>query len=742
MRPKTTCLRHLSLILYTLLCCGFLLPAAPARKGLLNLRQPDGTQIQAYLSGDENGHLVLTPDGCSLVQDADGWWCYAIYDYYGHRLNSGEHAGGPDTPGEVIAASRNIPYDLLSRKRASRLRRTIPLRKREIARTRSFLSEGTGGIRHGLIILAQFQDLTFTYTRDDFERIINGTGPTTALSYFKDQWKDGYTFKFDITDIVTLPQNFAWYGSNNDDGEDDKAAQMIVDACTAVGPEIDFSAYDNNGDGAVDNVFVFFAGPNESEGAGDNHVWPHRWYVQSGAGITYRRDGVLVDNYACTSELRLDENLTTFTTLATIGTFCHEYTHSFGISDLYDTDSEDSGGYSEAMWNCIDLMDAGNHNDEGKTPPNYSAVERWFFGMSEGTPLEEGVHTLRPVQENGDYYYLETDNRDEVYLFECRQARGWDAHIGGNGLLVYHIDYSERPAGESSSAGKVINAWDRWDLNEVNARPDHQCVDILEPDPEARQKYQTAVKNRQYGAIYTLASHAYWPYGDVSILTCDTDPAFRFWSGADSPLGLSDIRLNADGSVTFTVFNDLEEKAPAVKIDKQTVFQDASIIQWSSVDPSYTGSSIIRFGPADATQLVEVEVQPYEKGRYAYVIDGLTPTTAYKVQLLCRKGNIPGPVNGNASFTTKSDKKADSYPYIYLKDVDNRGSDGSFISDTPLSLRVYNAADADGVTWYFDGKRITPGADGYYHLTRSGELKAVISGPDGTDIITKQIVVK
>ena len=321
MRPKTTCLRHLSLMLYTLLCCGFLLPAAPARRGLLNLRQPDGTQIQAYLSGDENGHLVLTPDGCSLVQDADGWWCYAFYDYYGHRLNSGEHAGGPDTPGEVIAASRNIPYDLLGRKRASRLRRTIPLRKREIARTRSFLSEGTGGIRHGLIILAQFQDLAFTYTRDDFERIINGTGPATALSYFKDQWKDGYTFKFDITDIVTLPQNYAWYGTNNDDDEDDKAAQMIVDACAAVGPEIDFSAYDNDGDGAVDNVFVFFAGPNESEGAGENYVWPHMWYVQSGAGITYRRDGVLVDNYACTSELRREDNLSPRTTLDTIGTF-------------------------------------------------------------------------------------------------------------------------------------------------------------------------------------------------------------------------------------------------------------------------------------------------------------------------------------------------------------------------------------------------------------------------------------
>ena len=738
MRPKPTCLRRLSLILYICCCLAPALTAAPAWRGLLNLRQPDGTVVQAYLTGDENGHLVLTPDGCALVQDAEGWWCYARYDFYGHRLNTGEHAGDPDTPGEVIAASRNIPYQLIRQRRAARIRQALPLREKERARTRSGES---GGIRHGLIILAQFPDEPFTYSRTDFENLINGQGPETALSYFKDQWKGSYTFRFDITEIVTLPQNYAYYGANNEDGEDEKAAEMIIDACTAVGPEVNFSDYDNDGDGEVDNVFVFFSGPNESEGAGDNRIWPHMWYVQSGAGITYSRDGVLVDNYACTSELRLDSNLTTFTTLATIGTFCHEYTHTFGIPDLYDTDSEDSGGYSEAMWNCIDLMDAGNHNNEGKTPPNYSAVERWFFEMSEGKPLTEGIHTLRPVHENGDYYFMETDDNNEIFLFECRKDEGWDAHIGGNGLLIYHLDWSQRPAGESTSAGKVVKAWERWDLNEVNARPDHQCIDLIEPDPEARQRYQTAVKNRNYQAIYTLASHAYWPFFDASVFTSDTDPSFTFWSDNTSSLGLTDIRRNADGSVTFTVFNAQEDKAPAVKVDNQVVFQDASIIQWSSLDPSFTGNSIIRYGLADDAQLVEVEVRPYETGKYAFVLDGLTPSTAYKVQLLCRKGSIPGPVNGNASFTTKSDRKAGSYPYIYLKDI-NRGTGGSFAPDTPIALRVYNAADAVRVNWYFDGKPIAPGADGYYHLSRSGVLKAVVTYPGSTDIITKKIVVK
>ena len=742
MKPKPTFLRRL---LPVLLLLSAVIPmwGSPAYRGQINLRQPDGTLVSAFLTGDEHGHLVLTSDGCSLIQDAEGWWCYARYDYYGNRLNTGERAGSPDTPGEIIAASRIIPYDLLQNRRARHIRKTERPQKRQLARTRGFLSDGTGGIRHGLIILAQFPDLSFTFTRDDFERIINGADAKTALSYFKDQWNDSYTFRFDITDIVTLPREYAWYGSNNDEGQDKDPAQMVIDACKAVDDVIDFSAYDNDEDGEVDNVFIFFAGPNESEGAGENHIWPHMWYVQSGAGYTYMPDGVLVDNYACTSELMLDANRTTFTTLASIGTFCHEYTHTFGIQDLYDTDSESSGGYSEATWNCIDLMDAGNYNDRGYTPPNYSAVERWFFGMSEGRPLAEGTYTLRPVQENGDYLYFLTDNDNELFLFECRNAKdnGWDAHIGGSGLLIYHIDLSEQSAGESSSAQKTLTAWDRWQLNEVNANPEHQCVDLIEPDPQARQHFQNAVKNRNYDAIYLLASHAFWPFGDVSLLSCETDPAFRFWSETDSPLGLADIHLNNDGSVTFIVFNDLDQKAPAVKVDDVLVFQDAAIFQWSSVDPSYTGKSCIRYGLADDTNLTEVEVSPYETGRYAYVLEGLSPTTAYKIQLLCRNGSIPGPVNGSAAFTTKSDRKAGSYPYIYLKNID-RGNGGSIASGAPLCLRVYNAPDADSVRWFFDGQPISPGADGYWHVTRSGVLKAVIYYPESTDVITKEIVVK
>ena len=79
MKPEPGTLRRWPLVIY-LLACTLLVQASPARRGLVNLTQPDGSTVQAYLSGDEHGHLTTTADGCVLTQDAEGWWCYARFD--------------------------------------------------------------------------------------------------------------------------------------------------------------------------------------------------------------------------------------------------------------------------------------------------------------------------------------------------------------------------------------------------------------------------------------------------------------------------------------------------------------------------------------------------------------------------------------------------------------------------------------------------------------------------------------
>jgi M6 family metalloprotease-like protein len=93
---------------------------------------------------------------------------------------------------------------------------------------------------------------------------------------------------------------------NDKNGDDKYPAQMIVDACSAADAAgLDFTQYDTDNDGYVDNVFVYYAGFNEAESSDANTIWPDRWSVSEAgisSGITY--DGKKIEDYSCTSELK------------------------------------------------------------------------------------------------------------------------------------------------------------------------------------------------------------------------------------------------------------------------------------------------------------------------------------------------------------------------------------------------------------------------------------------------------
>lgn len=57
-----------------------------------------------------------------------------------------------------------------------------------------------------------------------------------------------------------------YYGVNDKYGSDMCAWQMAVEACQQLDGDIDFSVYDNDNDGLIDNVYVFYAGYGEHDG--------------------------------------------------------------------------------------------------------------------------------------------------------------------------------------------------------------------------------------------------------------------------------------------------------------------------------------------------------------------------------------------------------------------------------------------------------------------------------------------
>lgn len=709
--------------------------ARPVRHAVYTLIQPDGSIFYASFHGDEFMRIKTDMQGRAIMQDEAGWWCYASYQDDGTKVCSGFRVGDVIPP-SVLSESRNIPYQQLSRlagvKRSSVKSDDIPLMRRlrtdALQSTKSDDAEVV--VKHGIVILAQFANLKFKHSREDFERLLSSEGYSrdgaagSVKDYFDMQFEGKVKFEFSVSNIVTLSRNLDYYGGNvssTDISESDRnPEEMIIEACRLVDDEVDFSLYDDDGDGEVDNVFVFFAGGDEAEGAGDDCIWSHAWYLRDGAGKNVNFDGKIINRYACTAEMTRYQTSdgTIKQRLAGIGTFCHEYSHTFGLPDMYDTDYEGSGGESEALWGCTSLMDTGNQNNGGFTPPYFNAIEREILGMSEPELIDaDGVYRLEPINESGRCYRINTDVEGEYYLLECRSDKGWDAHIGGSGLLVYHIDKVDRPAGYSDSYHMETTAALRWNLyNEVNCRPDHQCADLIEAVPGAEN-----IRN------------VFFPLEGADAVD---RMRMAYWSGDVSKMSLTGIRFDGE-DIVFNVIGASAETTPPDPVSMSyEKFQDAAIVTFEC-SRIYSGDAYVSWGQTD--RLTEnVILSPYAEGKYALVLDGLVPRTSYTVSVLFKMGEVTGKT-GTISFMTSSD--TGGLPYIYLRYV-KRNPDGSFPKDSRVPLRMYNAVGAEEIEWTFDGIPVKVDPDGYYKLEKSGTLKAVVHWEDGSrDIVVKEIKV-
>ncbi len=439
----------------------------------ITVTQPDGSQLTIRLHGDEFKHYQTTTDGFILKENSKGFFTYATVSLTGELVESSVIAKNPNkrTASEIQflktvdqSAVLNVIQNTEQKSKmkltgADRPRRAYPL---------------TGSPK-ALVILANFKDTAFSVPSPQisFQKLVNepgysangGTG--SARDYFMSSTYGKFAPDFVVTDSVTLPQNMAYYGENDNDGDDINPAQMVIDACAAADEAgLDFTQFDTDGDGYVDNVFIYYAGYNEAEGASENTIWPHRWSISSAGifrGITF--DGKKIDDYSCTSELKG----TSGTNMCGIGTFCHEFGHVLGLPDYYDTSG--SSTYKETL-ETWDIMDYGSYLNGGNTPPSYSAWDRFFLGFftpqqisapSDITLQPLYIGTTQPANTDGQAYLIAASASNlngsapspaEFFLVEYRKHTGWDTYLGqdvnsigtnsnipSDGMCIWHIDY-------------------------------------------------------------------------------------------------------------------------------------------------------------------------------------------------------------------------------------------------------------------------------------------------------------
>jgi len=432
----------------------FTLSAIPAYPYPIKITQPDGSELTIMLRGDEFFRYKTTLDGILLVEDANGIHKYARLSADGRRVST-------DVKAQEIQNRTNAERKLVKELQNSTIQKRIDgIQKaaRVSAAEKAVLADNgfplTGSPR-SLVILVNFADKNFVVKNEKqaFTNLLNekgysangGTG--SARDYFSDASNGIFAPQFDVVGPYTLPQNMEYYGGNVNDN-DKNPRQMVLDACRLADEAgMDFKQYDTDNNGVIDNVFIYYAGYNEAEGGGDNTVWPHRWSMPSGSN--YRFDGVQVWDYACTSELRGR----TGTNMCGIGTFAHEFGHVLGLPDYYATDGSEH--FTLDKWH---IMDAGAYLNNGRTPPTYSAYDRFFLDWLKPVELKVAQNvTIEPLLSSNQAYIITKDGNHnmigndpqprEFFVLENRQKTGWDAYLPASGMLIWHIDY-------------LKNAWD------------------------------------------------------------------------------------------------------------------------------------------------------------------------------------------------------------------------------------------------------------------------------------------
>lgn len=297
------------------------------------------------------------------------------------------------------------------------------------------------GQYNSLLLLVEFDGMSHQVDANYFDQLIFAQKEGSLWQYFK-------VASFGNLDIITLhlpgsigwlkaPQSVQYYADGKFGwGSYPKNAQKLAeDVILAADSKVDYSQYDNDGDGFVDAIFIVHTGPDGAYTGNKSHIWSH-----SSALITPKQlDGVKIWRYSMESEYFSKPGD------VTIGVFAHELGHvAFGLPDLYDRDGSSQG------LGCWSLMATGAWNGKnGHRPALPDAWSRIQMGFAK--PISVTANSIgreiRNSEKTPDIFRLWTSGAagHEYFLLENRfSISPWEYnyYLPGKGLLIYHVDES------------------------------------------------------------------------------------------------------------------------------------------------------------------------------------------------------------------------------------------------------------------------------------------------------------
>lgn len=678
--------------------------AGPARPGVISITQSDGSRISLRVHGDEFHNYVTTVEGYTVTPDSDGDWAFARLGADGLLEPTSVKAKPTSslTKEERMILGSALRKDLRPA-RVTEFQRGLQTAARTYSLTTSAddgsvsappLLGGTSwkpvGKKKILVILAEYPDKPFSKgNRSEFDELLNSrnyitNGATGSVwQYYYDNSRGQFDPEFTVVGPYKLSHNRAWYK--------DRGSEMAAEAARLADADVDFNQFAENG--VAHDFFVFYSGGAQSDGDPDG-IWPHRYTM------SLTLDGVKIPGYACSSELEPSSSGNAASSMAGIGSFCHEFGHIIGWPDFYDTNTNDgSDGEGPRFFS---LMDYGTYNNGSRTPPAIGILEQWMMGWAKPEVLDaSGDYTLKPVTE-GAGYLVKTETEGDYFLLECRgtDKTVWDKkeyldYYGYGqdwGLLVYHVN------GNNTAL---------WVGNTTNNAKGRECYKLLYSNPN---------KNGNVEPAY-IPKRCFYPGGsNVTSIASDSKSGFMSSDGKKTEVEIPSIRLDAgEGTVKLSV----TERGGSVTNLKSEVFQHDILLRWKDdVSSSWTvewtlAGSTEKAGSLTGLTTCEAHI-PLLKDDNEYVI------------------TVTGDKNTKSSLTLKTERSGTGFPRIQL-------SKANPTSEEAVLMMLVDCGDVKDILWTVDGAK----TDGFTKL-RKGEhyVQAVLTKPDkGYEHFVKYVTV-
>jgi len=411
--------------------------ADPVTKVVQLLKQPNGYSFPARMTDLKVGGLFETRDGYGVERDATGTWRYITGWSDSGKVQLGDVVGPAGAPEGLAKHLGRRPTDLSPAE--LRLRAAIARNLQTTAKTLASeagpasATDGPRVFKVPALMLATWYDKaggesgpTFhegTNTPEYFQKMLDGFGGNpygSVTQYYYESSFGQFLVQVDVYGTYTSAhsENDPCYYGTPESGEisitDPVGRQlglgglggigMAQEALPQTAGQIDWSKYDNDGDGVVDFTMIIHSGGGHEVTGDPCNTHSHQISVSSLANIATGVLGINAETLKVglptpTPGESVDRILTipefeSADSPLTIGVAAHEMAHALGEPDYYDT------SYSSVGTGDFDIMSGGSYlgNPSGSNPAMQNPATRVFQHYVTPTIVHGDLrgYTLKP----------------------------------------------------------------------------------------------------------------------------------------------------------------------------------------------------------------------------------------------------------------------------------------------------------------------------------------------------------